>query len=425
MPTESRLRVAQALHAVFGQGSRIPDAWDDGLSHEDASFGQALLGLCLRRWGRLQAYIRPRLTDTTRSLPLGTQVALALGLAQLAWLQGVSDHACVNEAVDLTGDRTLGFPPHRGLVNALLRAGARDRTGLREALEALPASLDRTPFAQRVLGAALAPRHAEAHLEELWRRLQAPARSAFRIVKDGPLPAGLLPDPELAGAYGLAPGAEFPRPWLTLGNGMVQDRSSQALLAFHWDLPVRRIADLCAAPGGKTTALALRWPEADLVAVEQHPRRARRLEENLRLRGIRARLVVEEAGAWLQRTGETFDLVVLDAPCSGSGTLGKHPELVWLGDGLDLEHLQKTQTALLDAALRSLAPGGLLIYSVCSWLPEEGLGHQTEALLRAHRVESCPVWGEDPGAPPTATFAPDPLTWAGEGFQGFALRKLP
>jgi len=271
----------------------------------------------------------------------------------------------------------------------------------------------------------LAPQHAEAHLEELWTRLQEPARPAFRIVKDGPLPAGLLPDPDLAGAYGLAPGAEFPRQWLTLGNGMVQDRSSQALLAFHWDAPVRRIADLCAAPGGKTTALALRWPEAELVAVEQHPRRARRLEENLRLRGIRARLVVEEAGAWLQRTGETFDLIVLDAPCSGSGTLGKHPELVWLGDGLDLERLRKTQAALLDAALRSLAPGGLLVYSVCSWLPEEGLGHQTAALVKAHGVKPCPVWAQGPGTPLAAAFTPDPLAWTGEGFQGFALKKLP
>ena len=421
MPTESRLRVAQALHSVFGQGSRIPDAWDAGLSSEDAIFGQALLGLCLRRWGRLQAFIRPKLTDASRGLPLGTQVALAIGLAQLAWLPGVSDHAAVNEAVELTGDRTVGFPPHKGLVNALLRAGAKDRDQLRESLDALPASLDRTPFVERVLRAALAPRHQEARLEELWTRLQEPPRPAFRSVKADPLPEGLEPDPELPGAFSLSPGAAFPRQWLALGAGMVQDRSSQALMTFRWDKPVKRIADLCAAPGGKTTSLALRWPEAELFAVEQHARRAQRLEENLRLRGIQAQLVIEEAATWLQRTGPTFDLILLDAPCSGSGTLRKHPELVWLGDGLDLKRLERTQGALLNAAMASLAPGGLLIFSVCSWLPEECQQLIDRSLPGRDHMEPCPVWVSGPGESPTSSFSLDPLAWDGEGFQAFAV----
>ena len=423
MPTESRLRVAQALHSVFGQGSKIPDSWDADLPSEDAVFGQALLGLCLRRWGRIQAFIRPRLTDSSRGLPLGSQVALAIGFAQLAWLPGVSDHAAVHEAVELAGDRALGFPPHKGLVNALLRAGARDRGQTRQELEALPASLDRTPFAERVLQAALAPHHLEACLEELWTQLQQPARPAFRIVKEGLLPAGLEPDSELPGAFRLAQRADFPRQWLAQGFGMVQDRSSQALMAFRWDKPVLRIADLCAAPGGKTTSLALRWPAAELYAVEQNPRRARRLEENLRLRGIKAHLVVEEVATWLKRTEQTFDLIVLDAPCSGSGTLRKHPELVWLGDGLDLEHLKKSQESLLNAALSSLAPGGLLIYSVCSWLPEECL-ELFDALRRQNRnIEPCPVWISHDGQSLAGNFSLNPLSWDGEGFQAFALSK--
>jgi 16S rRNA (cytosine967-C5)-methyltransferase len=419
MPTESRLRVARALHSVFGQGSRIPDSWDADLAHEDAAFGQALLGLCLRRWGRIQAFVRPRLKDASRGLPLGTQVSLAIGFAQLAWLPGVSDHAAVNEAVDLAGDRDLGFPPHKGLVNALLRAGAKDRDRLRQELETLPAALDRSPFAERVLKAALSPGGQEDRLEELWAKSQEPARPAFRIIREAALPEGLEPDPDLPGGFSLAPGAPFPRPWLCRGDGMVQDRSSQALMTFRWDKPVRRIADLCAAPGGKTTSLALRWPGAELCAVEQHPRRARRLEENLRAREVKAELVVEEAAAWLRRTGRTFDLVLLDAPCSGSGTLRKHPELAWLGDGLDLKSLQRTQAALLEASLASLAPDGLLIYSVCSWLPEEGLRLRDSILERDDHFEPCPIW--TPG--PSSVFSPDPLAWEGEGFQAFALTR--
>ena len=419
MPTESRLRVAKMLHAVFDQGSRIPDSWDEDLAHEDATFAQALLGLCLRRWGRMQAFIRPRLKETSRGLPLGTQVALAIGLAQLAWLSGVSDHAAVHEAVELAADRTYGFPPHKGLVNALLRAGAKDRDRLRLELEALPAALDRSPFADRVLKAALGGDSGEDRMEALWAKLQEPARPAFRLLREGTLPEGLEPDPDLPGGYGLAPGAPFPRPWLSRGDGMVQDRSSQALMAFRWDRPVDRMADLCAAPGGKTASLALRWPGADLCAVEQHPRRARRLAENLRLRGIKAELVVEEAAAWLRRTERTFDLILLDAPCSGSGTLRKHPELAWLGDDLDLEGLGRTQAGLLEAALAQLTPGGLLVYSVCSWLPEEGLHLRDALLARDDRIEPCPVWL--PG--PASVFSPDPLAWDGEGFQAFALTR--
>lgn len=419
MPTESRLRVARALHAVFGQGSRIPDAWDADLPREDAAFGQALLGVCLRRWGRLQAQVQPRLRDAARGLPLGSQVSLAIGLAQLAWLPGVSDHAAVHESVDLAADRTLGFPPHKGLVNALLRAYAKDRDALRHELEALPASLDRSPFAERVLGAALEPGPLEDRLEALWAKLQEPPRPAFRTVREGPLPEGLLPDPDLPGCLKLAPDAAFPREWLASGAGMVQDRSSQALMAFRWDRPVQRVADLCAAPGGKTTALALRWPTASVCAVERNPRRARRLEENLHLRGLQPELVVDEAAAWLHRTGRTFDVILLDAPCSGSGTLRKHPELVWLGEELDLPRLAKAQADLLDAACGALEPGGLLVYSVCSWLPEEGRDLVASVLAHRPGIQPCPVW--EPG--PVASFIPDPLAWEGEGFQAFAFTR--
>jgi 16S rRNA (cytosine967-C5)-methyltransferase len=423
MPTESRLRVAQALHSVFGQGSRLADSWDADLSPEDAPFAQALLGLCLRRWGRLQAYIHPRLTDSARGLPLGTQVVLAMGFAQLAWLPGVSDHAAVNEAVDLAADRTLGFPPHKGLVNALLRAGARTRDQVRSDLDALPWSLDRTPFAERVLKEALADPAAGVALDHLWARLQDPPQPCFRAVKPGPLPEGLEPDSRHPGALRLGPGAAFPRPWLATGAGMVQDLSSQALMDFHWDRPVRRIADLCAAPGGKTTSLALRWPEAELLAVEQHPRRARRLEENLRARGVQARIVVAEAAAWLRQSPQAFDLILLDAPCSGSGTLRKHPELVWLGDGLDLERLRTVQESLLGAAVASLAPGGLLIYSVCSWLPEEGREPVHRILDSDAALAPWPAWPVPLATSLSGSYAQDPLTWEGEGFQAFALTR--
>lgn len=427
MPTPARIHVAHALHAVFGDGERVPDIWDRGLG-EDAALGQALLGLCLRNWGRLQAFVRPQLKDPDRGVPLGTRVALAVGLAQLAWLPGVTDFAAVNEAVGLAADRAIGFPPHRGLVNALLRRAAKDRAALGVALDALPARLDRSPFAERVLAEALAPHGQKAEIEALWSRLSQPPRTAFRVLK-GAMPEGLEPDPALRGCVRQTEGASFPRAWLETGAGMVQDRSSQALLAYAWEPVPARMLDACAAPGGKTTVLALRHPGTELWALERQPRRAERLKRTLAQRGLAAEVVQADAAVWLEGGGRSFDLILLDAPCSGSGTLQKHPELTWLGDALDLSRLVAEQRRLLEAAAGCLEPGGLLIYAVCSWLPEEGAAHR-EALLASHPdLRPAAVWpaafgaGGEAGAGGTSFFRPDPLNWEGEGFQAFAFTR--
>ena len=424
MATPSRIAVARTLHAVFGEGDRVDDAWDAALSPEDAGLANALLGLCLRRWGTLREHSLPQLKDPVRGLPLGTQIALAVGLAQLAWLPGVSDHAAVNEAVELAGDRHLGFPPHTGLVNAMLRRAARDREALRVSLDTQDPALDRTAFSARALKAALWPRRQEDQLEILWRRLQTPPTPFFMAL--GEAPEGLEPVPEVPGALKLAEGAPFPRAWLAQGAGLVQDLSSQALLAFAWDGPApARILDACAAPGGKTTGLARRFPGSAITAVERQPARAARLRENLAVRGIRAEVVVDEAGPWLNQGGPGFDLILLDAPCTGSGTLQKHPELNWIGEGIDRPRIRAVQRDLLRAALPRLAPGGLLVYAVCSWLSEEGQDHR-DWLLTQPGLAPAAIWpagtGTEPG--PTSFFRPDPVAWPGEGFQAFAFRDL-
>jgi len=426
MPTPARLHVAHALHEVFGEGGRVPDIWDRDLG-EDAHLAQALLGLCLRRWGRIRAWVTPKLKDPARGVPLGTQVALAMGLVQLAWLPGVSDHAAVNESVAIAADRELGFVPHKGLVNALLRRAAKDRAALAVELEALPATLDRTTAVDRALKAALAPHGAEAELEALWARLQQPPRPAFRLLK-GSAPEGLVPDGDLPGCLRLDEGAPFPRPWLESGGGMVQDLSSQALLAYAWDHPVTRILDACAAPGGKTTTLAMRHPGAALTALEVHPRRVARLRKTLEQRGLAAQVIQVDAAEWLEGHELDFDLILLDVPCSGSGTIQKHPEWPWLKHE-DLPRLTEIQRRLLAAAVARLAPGGLLIYAVCSWLPEECFAHlqwleqaQPELRLAAVWPSALGVEAEGGGGM-SALFRPHPLRWPGEGFQGFAVTK--
>ncbi len=350
-----------------------------------------------------------------------------MGLTQLAWLPGVSDHAAVNESVDLAANRELGFLPHKGLVNALLRRAAKDRAALAAELAALPAALDRSPAAERVLLAALRPHHAEAELEALWTRLQQPPHPDFRLLK-GEAPEGLRPEADFPGCLCLEEGVPFPRPWLESAGGMVQDRSSQALLGYAWERPVSRILDACAAPGGKTTTLALRHPGAVITALEVYPKRAARLRQTLQQRGIEARVILADAAEWLEGNEATFDLILLDAPCSGSGTLQKHPEWPWLKHD-DLPRLADLQRRLLAAASDRLAPGGLLIYAVCSWLPEECGAHR-EGLEQARPdLRPAAVWpaamgsAQDAAGGATAFFRPHPLLWTGEGFQGFAVRR--
>jgi len=289
----------------------------------------------------------------------------------------------------------------------------------------LPSALDRTPFAEAALHAALAPQGMESQTEVLWHALQEPPRPSFRALTEDPPPEGLEPDPVFPQALRLAPGFPFPRPWLVQGQGMVQDLSSQALMAFAWEGHPKRILDACAAPGGKTTALARRWPKAELFALESDAKRARRLEENLGLRHVNAQVIVEEAGAWLRQGGPAFDLILIDAPCSGSGTLRKHPELTWLGDRIDLPRLLRNQRSLLEAALPRLAPGALLIYAVCSWLPEEAREHRDWLLHQHPELEAVPVWPSTLCTPDrdATLFRPDPLAWDGEGFQAFALLR--
>jgi 16S rRNA (cytosine967-C5)-methyltransferase len=417
MPTPARLKVAQALADVFIAGSKVREGWDNGLSAEDAKLAHAILGHCLRKWGRLGAWCSKNLKDPVRGLPTNTKIALHIGLAQLAWLPGVASHAAVSEAVELVSMRGIGFLAHKGLVNSILRAASKDRARLGAELESLPTSLDRTPIAERLLKDALQGGFSLENAEALWHKLQQPPSPAFVVLRGEP-PSGLVKDAQWPNAYRLMQGCPYPLDWLRSGEGMVQDLSSQALMRFDWaNLHSRplRIADLCAAPGGKTTSLFYRWPNSQLFAIDQSPARARRLGENLKARNVSAQIDVADAAAWLCGQTEPFDIILIDAPCSSSGTIRKHPEIVWTLLEPDICRLAIAQAKLLEAAIPKLAPGGLLIYSVCSWFPQEGICHLSRLRRDSPNIRPAAVWGC------SHIFCPDPLTWEGEGFQAFAL----
>jgi 16S rRNA (cytosine967-C5)-methyltransferase len=189
-------------------------------------------------------------------------------------------------------------------------------------------------------------------------------------------------------------------PGFAAGEVSVQDVGAQraALL-----LDVRdgmRVLDACAAPGGKTGHL-LELAECKLVAVDADPVRARRISENLIRLGLGARVVVADCRA-PETLGEDeqFDRILLDAPCSASGVVRRHPDIKWLRRRTDAADFGRTQAQLLDASWRHLAPGGKLLYATCSVFPEENRDQVREFLLRRPEAEMLPLpkfpgWDDD------------------------------
>jgi 16S rRNA (cytosine967-C5)-methyltransferase len=300
-----------------------------------------------------------------RRLEPRVRVALQLGLFQLLFLDGVADHAAIGEAVELAKPS----PGHR-LVNAVLRRVQR------EGFE-LPA--DDTPA-----GAAVHHSHPR-WLVDLWWGWLGPDETRALLAADNEpaelaLRVNALVDVDLGDVPGRRDGEAIvvdgpfdalAHPAYAAGAFTPQSRASQRVAPTVAPRPGERVLDLCAAPGGKTTHLAaLMEGRGEVVAVERHAGRARALRATCeRLRATNVTVVTADATAFDGEHG--FDRVLLDAPCSGLGTLQSHPDLRWRASAEGIDRLASEQDALLAAARRALAPGGTLVYSVCTLSPRE------------------------------------------------------
>jgi len=303
--------------------------------------------------------------------------ALRLGAFELLFVEGAAEHAAVNESVELvkaTGRGGAAF------VNAVLRRVAREGRGLLDELS------DDTPE-----GAAIVHSVPDWLAELWWRELgpaearellacaNRPAESALRI---NALRAPLdLPLPVSSGPAGpeLPEGRVLHEPFDVFGseewrNGLVmpQSRGSMLVARMLAPQPGERVLDLCAAPGGKTTHLAaLMGGEGELVAVEVHPGRAAALAQTCARMGAGNVEVSTRDGRELD-AGARFERVLVDPPCSGLGTLQSRPDLRWQDRRGQIGELVARQAALLRAGAAALAPGGTLVYSVCTISRAEG-----------------------------------------------------
>jgi 16S rRNA (cytosine967-C5)-methyltransferase len=327
------------------------------LDTRDAGFARAIASETLRRFGQLDTLIRgfvDKLPSPHRSGP--TLEILLSGACELLFLD-VSPHAAVDGANRLAqaDDKAVHFKP---LINAVLRRVSREG---KEALAKQDAPRLNTPD-------WLWTRWVDAYGEEAARAIATAhmKQAPLDVVSRGVVP---LNGENLFGdVWRLDAGQRVDDlPGFADGAFWVQDAAATLPAHLLGDVKGRRVIDLCAAPGGKTAQLAAAG--AQVTAVEREASRLERLKENLARLKLDATLLNEDVR---DLSFEPVPFVLLDAPCSATGTIRRHPELPWVKGASDIMLCQASSAELMDCASALVAPGGLLVFAVCSLEPEEG-----------------------------------------------------
>ncbi len=338
------------LDAVLAHSQSLDAALDalPPLAPRDRAAAHRLAAAVLRHTGTLDAVLEGFLQ---REPPDAVRRILYLGAAAALFLQA-PPHAAVGTAVDLA--KTKNLAPFAGLVNAVLRKVAAGGPALLEQLD-MP-RMDTPAWAWASWG-PLARDIATAHQTEAPLDLSA---------KPGFAPEGGIKLP--TGSFRFPAGTSVTEiPGFAEGHIWVQDAAAALAAQILAPQPGERVLDLCAAPGGKTAQLAAAG--AAVTALDRDPSRIATLKANLDRLNLPANIVQADATTW--QTDEKFDAILLDAPCSATGTCRRHPDLLHIRKPRDIIALIKLQDQLLAAAAEKLAHGGRLIYAVCSLQPEE------------------------------------------------------
>ncbi|MEM1410244.1 MAG: transcription antitermination factor NusB [Pseudomonadota bacterium] len=358
----------------------------NALEGSDRSFARAIASTTLRRRGALDEIIASFLRTPLKPKQRRLQDIFRITAAQLC-LMGTEAHAAVWAATELTKlrEETKGYGK---LVNAVSRKIAE---GGKAKLDGLPLRIDTPGWLWRRLsrdyGSKTAGLLAEAHRREPPLDL---------CVKDpsAPLPEGFdaLNTERFGRRTVRMPSARVPDlPGFDEGAFWVQDLAASLPAELLGAKTGEVVYDLCAAPGGKTMQLAAAG--AKVTAVDASETRLGKLEENLERTGLSAEIVVADVLHW--EPNALADKVLLDAPCSATGTIRRNPDLLWTARDSDIEALVRLQTRMLDRAIALTKPGGTIVYAVCSLLKDEG-EEQISRLLKEHDdIRRVPISAED------------------------------
>jgi 16S rRNA (cytosine967-C5)-methyltransferase len=381
----ARLSALAALVFTLDKGKSLDAHWPQdryfqALSPSDRAFAQLLVKTTLRHLGQIDAILKQFLDQPFNKQNARVMHALRLGTAQLLWL-GTPPHAAVHSAVEMT--KQLKLEKFSGLVNAVLKRVAREGA---EIVKQQDAAAMNTP----------------GWLWEHWKKNYGDKIAhaiAAQHLKDPPLDITVKSDPgrwakELGGVV-------MPTGSVRLtdaknithlkgfneGQWWVQDMAAAIPALLLGNVKNKRVIDLCAAPGGKTAQLAAAG--AHVSAVDVSKERIAILKTNVHRLQLTANYVTTDATKWAPT--EAPDAILLDAPCSATGTLRRHPDVAWHRTADDIKRLTATQKKLLHHAFEMLKPGGTLVYSTCSLEPEEGEKQITAFLKKEPRATLVPV----------------------------------
>ena len=332
-----------------------------GLSDADFGLARAIVTVVFRRMGTIRHAIGSRLSQGGLPDAGNLNAALLVGAAQILFMD-VPDHAAVDVAVELTKSDKLAAH-YAPLANAILRKLSKEKAEILAEPDAIA-------------------RDVPEFFRERWARFygeDAMLAMAQALISQPHIDLTAMGDAHaLQGAVGgtlLSTGSlrlSTDQPVTSLpgyedGSFQVQDVASALPARLIGAKKGMRVLDLCAAPGGKTAQLCAAG--ADVVAVERSAQRAERLKENLARLKLTAEIVIADASDY---TAPAFDAVLLDAPCSATGTIRRHPEIAWTKTLADVIALARQQGRLLAHAATLVKPGGVLVYATCSLEPEEG-----------------------------------------------------
>lgn len=377
------------LQAIFQKKHNLDQAIDESaefnaLNIRDRAFIKMLVTTVIRRLGQIDDLIRKSLSRPDQPLnPPVLEYIMRMGVAQLIFMH-VPDHAAVNTSVQLV--EAEGHTRMKGFINAILRKIANEGRdwvtrqdvarlntpewllkiwindfGLKGAIDIATANMVEPPLDITLKRPELAAQWAET------------------------LQANILPTGSLR--------VHTPRPITEMpgfedGMWWIQDASAALPAKLFGPLKDKTVYDLCAAPGGKTSQLAAQG--AKVIAVDRSAKRVTRLAENMKRLQLADNVRTEIADASVWRPRDRADYILLDAPCSATGTIRRNPDVPWLKNMTDVNTLADLQSRLLDNALTMLTPGGILIYCTCSLQKEEG-EYQIDRVVQSGRAQRLPI----------------------------------
>jgi 16S rRNA (cytosine967-C5)-methyltransferase len=436
-PIPENLRSRHVTLELIGAASRGGRPLDDALVENknygaleprDRAFVRNLVATTFRRRGQLDALLGAFLAKPLPGPDIIVADILQLGLAQLLFLN-TPPHAAVDTTVRLA--EAIGRARLKGLVNAIMRRATREAAALVERQDA--ARLNTPDWLWRswlqAYGAETTRAIATAHLSEapLDFTLRGEAADWAQRLEAQLLPTGSLR--RLAGgAVRELPGFAEGAWWIQDAAAALPARLLQSAMAPAGanDFQGKRVLDLCAAPGGKTLQLAAAG--AQVVAVDVSAPRLARLIDNLQRTNLKAELVTADATTY--RPAQPIDAILLDAPCSSTGTIRRHPDALWRRRPDDVLQMAALQQRLLDHAVGLLPASAVLVYAVCSLQPEEGEQQIARLLASKANLELAPVRQDElPGIAeairPDGTVRTLPSQWSERGgLDGFFIARL-